>query len=63
MLAAGAVWLLVLVQANTTDTRETAAIDICRGLLQDGAQLAVYDPKVGAGRRAEGGGWRAGERA
>ncbi len=33
-------------KAHTTDTRDTAAIDICRGLLQDGAQLAVYDPKV-----------------
>ncbi|GIM16377.1 hypothetical protein Vretimale_19041 [Volvox reticuliferus] len=34
-------------KANTTDTRDTAAIDVCRGLLLDGAALAVYDPKVG----------------
>ncbi|KAG2496632.1 hypothetical protein HYH03_005453 [Edaphochlamys debaryana] len=33
-------------KAHTTDTRDTAAIDICRGLLLDGAHLAVYDPKV-----------------
>ncbi|KAG2496633.1 hypothetical protein HYH03_005453 [Edaphochlamys debaryana] len=41
-------------KAHTTDTRDTAAIDICRGLLLDGAHLAVYDPKVGPGR-AQGG--------
>ncbi|KXZ51319.1 hypothetical protein GPECTOR_13g806 [Gonium pectorale] len=33
-------------KANTTDTRDTAAIDVCRGLLLDGAKVAVYDPKV-----------------
>ncbi|GLI66104.1 hypothetical protein VaNZ11_009710, partial [Volvox africanus] len=33
-------------KANTTDTRDTAAIDVCRGLLLDGAALSVYDPKV-----------------
>ncbi|EFJ45696.1 hypothetical protein VOLCADRAFT_94131 [Volvox carteri f. nagariensis] len=33
-------------KADTTDTRDTAAIDVCRGLLLDGAALAVYDPKV-----------------
>ena len=31
---------------DTGDTRETPAIDVCRGLLADGARLAVYDPKV-----------------
>ena len=32
---------------DTGDTRETPAIDVCRGLLADGADLHVYDPKVG----------------
>lgn len=31
---------------DTGDTRETAAIDVCRGLLGDGAQLSIYDPQV-----------------
>ena len=31
---------------DTGDTRETPAIDVCRGLLADGARLAVYDPQV-----------------
>ena len=31
---------------DTGDTRETAAIDVCQGLLTDGASLAVYDPQV-----------------
>lgn len=31
---------------DTGDTRETAAIDVCRGLMADGASLHVYDPKV-----------------
>lgn len=31
---------------DTGDTRETPAIDVCRGLLADGADLHVYDPKV-----------------
>ena len=31
---------------DTGDTRETPAIDVCRGLLNDGAQLSVFDPKV-----------------
>lgn len=34
-------------KAHTTDTRDTASIDVCRGLLLDGAALSVYDPKVG----------------
>jgi UDP-glucose 6-dehydrogenase len=33
---------------DTGDTRETPAIDVCRGLLADGADLHIYDPKVGA---------------
>jgi len=31
---------------DTGDTRETPAIDVCRGLLADGAKCAVYDPQV-----------------
>eukprot|EP00241_Pyramimonas_parkeae_P002101 CAMPEP_0114256486 /NCGR_PEP_ID=MMETSP0058-20121206/18180_1 /TAXON_ID=36894 /ORGANISM="Pyramimonas parkeae, CCMP726" /LENGTH=486 /DNA_ID=CAMNT_0001371059 /DNA_START=46 /DNA_END=1506 /DNA_ORIENTATION=+ len=31
---------------DTGDTRETPAIDVCRGLLTDGAKLSVYDPQV-----------------
>jgi UDPglucose 6-dehydrogenase len=31
---------------DTGDTRETPAIDVCRGLIADGAKLFVYDPKV-----------------
>jgi UDPglucose 6-dehydrogenase len=32
---------------DTGDTRETPAIDVCRGLLTDGAKLSIYDPQVG----------------
>ncbi|MCX7712294.1 MAG: UDP-glucose 6-dehydrogenase [Chthoniobacterales bacterium] len=31
---------------DTNDTRESPAIDVCRGLLEEGAVVAVYDPKV-----------------
>lgn len=31
---------------DTGDTRETPAIDVCRGLMADGARLCIYDPKV-----------------
>eukprot|EP00210_Caulerpa_lentillifera_P005655 g5408.t1 len=31
---------------NTSDTRFSPAIDVCHGLMNDGAQLAIYDPKV-----------------
>lgn len=31
---------------DTGDTRETAAIDVCHGLLGDRAQLSIYDPQV-----------------
>ena len=33
-------------KANTNDTRESPAIRICNDLLEEGAQLAIYDPKV-----------------
>ncbi|KCV70310.1 UDPglucose 6-dehydrogenase [Fonticula alba] len=31
---------------DTGDTRETPAIDVCSALLHEGAEVAVYDPKV-----------------
>ncbi len=33
-------------KANTNDTRNSASIDICRDLLEEGAILSIYDPKV-----------------
>ena len=33
---------------DTNDTRESAAINICRDLLTEHAQVCVYDPKVPA---------------
>lgn len=33
-------------KADTNDTREAPAIRICSDLLEEGAELAVYDPKV-----------------
>lgn len=31
---------------DTSDTRETPAIEVCKGLIRDGGQLSIYDPKV-----------------
>jgi hypothetical protein len=31
---------------DTGDTRETPAIDVCKGLMEEGAKLRIYDPKV-----------------
>ena len=31
---------------DTNDTRESAAIEVCRALLNEKAQLAIYDPQV-----------------
>ncbi len=39
-------------KADTNDTRETPAIRICGDLLEEGAQLAIYDPKVSAAQMA-----------
>ena len=42
-------WLAILgfaFKADTNDTREAPAIRICRDLLEEGAQLAIHDPKV-----------------
>ncbi len=33
-------------KANTNDTRESAAITICKDLIEEGAFLAIHDPKV-----------------
>ena len=33
-------------KANTNDTRESAAIQICKDLLEEGAYLIIHDPKV-----------------
>ena len=33
-------------KANTNDTRESPCIDICKDLLEEGAHLLIYDPKV-----------------
>lgn len=33
---------------DTNDTRESAAIDVCRALLAERAQIAIFDPKVSA---------------
>ncbi len=35
-------------KANTNDTRESAAINICKDLLEEGAFLSIHDPKVDA---------------
>ena len=32
---------------DTNDTRESAAIYVCRDLLEERAKLTIYDPKVG----------------
>ena len=39
-------------KADTNDTRESPAITVCRDLLEEGAQLAIHDPKVGAAQIA-----------
>ena len=33
-------------KANTNDTRESPSINICKNLLEEGAFLKIYDPKV-----------------
>jgi UDPglucose 6-dehydrogenase len=39
-------------KADTNDTREAPAIRICRDLIEEGAQLAIVDPKVEADQMA-----------
>ncbi|GFH25056.1 UDP-glucose 6-dehydrogenase, partial [Haematococcus lacustris] len=31
---------------DTGDTRETPAIDVCKGLIRDGAKVSIFDPQV-----------------
>ena len=38
---------------NTNDFRESAALDVCRGLLQSGFNVQVYDPAVDCERFAD----------
>ena len=45
-------------KADTNDTRKTPAIRICRDLLEEGAQLAIFDPKVSPSRLLRIWGWR-----
>ena len=33
-------------KANTNDTRESPSIQICKDLLEEGAKLAIHDPRV-----------------
>ena len=33
-------------KANTNDTRQSPSISICRDLIEEGAHLSIYDPKV-----------------
>ena len=35
-------------KANTNDTRNSSSIEICQGLLEEGAKLSIFDPKVDA---------------
>lgn len=35
-----------MVLQDTGDTRETPAIDVCKGLIGDGGHLNIYDPQV-----------------
>jgi len=35
-------------KANTNDTRESPAINICKDLLEEGCNLSIYEPKVKA---------------
>ena len=33
-------------KANTNDTRESPAIEICKNLMEEGCNICIYDPKV-----------------
>ena len=33
-------------KANTKDTRNSSSIKICKDLIEEGAILSIYDPKV-----------------
>ena len=38
--------VIFVFQANTGDTRESSAIYVSNYLLDEGAKLSIYDPKV-----------------
>lgn len=38
---------------NTGDTRETPAITVCKNLLEEGARLKIYDPKVNSSNSSD----------
>ncbi len=40
-------------KANTNDTRESAAINICKDLIDEGAVLFIHDPKVNSNQIAK----------
>jgi UDPglucose 6-dehydrogenase len=40
-------------KADTNDTRESPAIQICRDLIEEGAELAIVDPKVSPAQIAQ----------
>lgn len=50
-------------KAHTNDTRQSPAIRVCTGLLEEGATLAIHDPKVDPSQialdlgQSAGGGW------
>ncbi len=33
---------------DTGDTRETPAVDVCKGLIRDNGKCVIYDPEVKA---------------
>ena len=39
-------------KSNTNDTRESASIQICKDLLDEGAKLSIHDPKVSSSQIA-----------
>ena len=41
------------VKADTNDTREAPAIRVCMDLLEEGAQLSIYDPRVSSKQIAD----------
>eukprot|EP00960_Hanusia_phi_P020610 607349-Hanusia_phi.AAC.5 len=41
-------------KSDTSDARESPAIEICKTLLDEGGKLAIYDPQVYQGGRARG---------
>lgn len=45
-LPATAVVLVSQAMGDAGDTRETPAIDVCKGLMEEGAKLRIYDPQV-----------------